>query len=150
MIKPSEYLRETIDLVRQIETRFIELGARLYKIKTERLWSATYDNYAEFLEASKINPAHASMMAAIYEHYVVEGGMDIKKLGGIGYTNLYEAIPLIESEGLKTAVAKATTLTRAEIKDEVREEKHGVHSHKVGQERWGVCETCGKFVKISQ
>lgn len=144
----ADYLRQTIDLVKQIETRFLELGARLYSIRERKLWADTYDSYSDFLEAAKINPGHASILASIHKHYVVEGKKKQGTLAGIGYSNLYEAIPLIEREGVDSAVVKADTLTRSEIKDEVREVKHGVHEHNVGEERWGSCTKCGKFIII--
>ena len=70
------------------------------------------------------------------------------ELTGIGYSNLYKAIPLIEERGIDKTVAAAETLSRDEIEDEVREKKHGNHKHKVGAERWGTCEKCGKFVRV--
>lgn len=147
MRKPSDFLRDTIDLVRSIETRFLELGSRLFKIREEKLWGDTYDSYQEFLDAAHINPGHASILASIHKHYVIDGGVNKDTLAGIGYSNLYEAIPLIEKEGIKKAVAKAETLTRSEIKDEVRDQKHGDHRHILGSDRWGVCEKCGKFIR---
>lgn len=144
----TEYLRATVDLVKQIETRFLELGARLYKIKDKQLWQGDYDSYQEFLDSAHINPGHASILTKIHQHYMVNEGVEFKQLGAIGYSNLYEAIPLIEKEGVEKAILKAATLTRAEIKDEVRDVKHGVHDHTVGKERWGSCETCGRFVRV--
>lgn len=144
----TEYVRQTIDLVKQIETRFLELGARLYTIRERRMWDDTYDSYSDFLEAAKINPGHASILASIHKHYVVDGKKKQSTLVGIGYSNLYEAIPLIEREGVDMAVVKADTLTRSEIKDEVRDQRYGAHRHKVGVERWGTCEKCGKFIRL--
>lgn len=149
-MKPTDYVRETIDLVKQIETRFLELGARLYRIKEEKLWLNTYDSYQEFLDTAHINPGHASILASIHKHYVVDGGKKQETLAGIGYSNLYEAIPLIEAEGVDSAVVKASTLTRAEIKDEVRDEKHGEHKHEVGVDRWGICTVCSKFIRVNE
>ncbi len=146
-MKPTEYLRETIDLIKSIETRFLELAARLYRIRDKELWKDSYDTYTEFLEAAHVKPAHASILYSIHQHYVVEGKKTTKELAGIGYSNLYEAIPLIEKQGVDKAVAKADTLTRSEIKDEVREQRHGEHVHVIGKDRWGVCE-CGKFVRV--
>ncbi len=146
----ANFLRETIDLVKQIETRFLELGARLFNIRDKQLWSETYDSYEDFLDTAHISHSNASILASIHRHYVVEGKIPQTKLAGIGYSNLYEAIPLIEKEGIKSAMAKAETLTRAEIKDEVRDKKHGVHHHVLGNERWAACEKCGKFVKIQK
>ena len=148
-MKPTEYVRETIDLVKQIETRFLELGARLYRIREEKLYIGTYESFQEFLDAAHINPGHASILAKIHKHYVVDGGQRQEQLAGIGYSNLYEAIPLIEKDGIERTVVKAQTLTRSEIKDEVREEKHGTHTCLAGEERWGVCKDCGKFIRIN-
>lgn len=144
-MNPTTYLRETIDLVKQIETRYLELGARLYAIKVKELWKATYDSYQEFLDAAKINPGHASILTQIHKAYVVDGKIQFKELAGIGYSNLYEAIPLIESRGLDKAVTIATTLTRSEIKDEVREEKHGECTE---HEPISICVKCKKRIVL--
>lgn len=144
----ADYLRNTIDLVKQIETRYLELGRRLYRIRTQELWKGEYENYQEFLDTARINISDASKSFSIHKSYIVEGGMTMAQLRGIGYSNLYEAIPLIERDGVETAVTKAETLTRDEIKDEVRDERHGAHRHKVGTERWGACEKCGKMVHV--
>lgn len=145
----TEFVRQTIDLVKQIETRFLELGSRLFKIREEKLWADSYDNYQEFLDAAKINHGHASILASIHKNYVIDGGINPTKLAGIGYSNLYEAIALIERDGVETAVVKADTLTRAEIKDEVRDQKHGEHEHVLGGDRWGVCDVCKKFIRTN-
>ncbi|MDQ5927632.1 MAG: hypothetical protein QG633_70 [Patescibacteria group bacterium] len=117
----SEYLRETIDVVRQIETRFLELGARLYSIKEKQLWRETYDSFPEFLKAAKISEGMASILSSIHKNYIVEGNVDAKRLEGAGYSNLYESIPFIETEGIESAVIKAQTLSRSEIIKEKRE-----------------------------
>lgn len=146
-MKPTEYIRDTIDLVKSIETRFLELGARLYRIREEKLYIGTYDSFQEFLDAAHINPGHASILAKIHKYYVVDGKQPQEQLAGIGYSNLYEAIPLIEKDGIERTIVKAQTLTRSEIKDEVRDEKHGEHEHVLGAERWGMCTHCGKFIR---
>lgn len=144
----AEYLRQTIDLVKQIETRFLELGARLYNIRDKELWRDTYESYQEFLDAAHINPGHASILYSIHKHYVIDGKKKQDTLAGIGYSNLYEAIPLIEERGIDAAVVAASTLTRSDIKEEVREQKHGVHKHQLGTERWAKCNTCSKFERV--
>ncbi len=149
-MNPTEYVRQTIDLVKQIETRFLELGARLYRIREKKLWVDSYESYYEFLEAAQINQSLASRLFAIHRHYVVEGGKKPETLDGIGYSNLYTAIPLIEERGVDAAIVAAGTLTRGDIEDEVRDGKHGEHDHKVGIERWGSCEKCSKFIRIDE
>lgn len=149
-IKPNEFVRETIELVKSIETRFLELGARLYKIREEKLWEGTYYSFNHFLADLQLTPGNASILASVHKNYVIEGGIEPAQLAGIPYSNLYEAIPLIEKEGVTSAAVKAETLTRAEIKEEVQEKKLGTeHTHEIGEERWGVC-SCGKFIKIHE
>lgn len=142
-MNPANFLRDTIDLVKQIETRFLELGSRLYKIKTDELWSGAYDSFQEFLDTARINPGHASILVSIHKHYIVDGGVAQAKLAGVGYSNLYEAIPLIERDGIDKAVKVASTLTRAEIKQEVRDEEHPNCAHK---ETITICSSCHKRV----
>lgn len=147
-MKPSDYVRETIDLVKQIETRFLELGARLYKIREEKLYLGTYDSFQEFLDAAGIRKSNASILAKIHKVYVVEGGKTNEDLAKIGYTNLYEAIPLVERDGLETTIVKAETLTRSEIIDEVKNHTYGVHEHTPKDDvRFALCE-CGKFFRV--
>ncbi len=149
-ITNNEFVRSTIELVKSIETRFLELGARLYKIREERLWEGSYYSFNEFLCELKLTPGNASILASVHKNYVLDGGIEPEKLAGVPYSNLYEAIPLIEKEGVEAATAKATTLTRSEIKEEVQEKKLGVHEHAAKDDsRWAVCE-CGKFIKINE
>ena len=139
----ADYLRNTVDLVQQIETRFFELGKRLYKIREKELWREGYDSYYEFLEAAKINPSMASRLTKIHEVYIVQGARDPKELAAIGYSNLYEAIPLVERDGVEATVVRAETLSRSEIVDEVKEQKFGVHNHEPKDDtRYAFCQ-CG-------
>jgi hypothetical protein len=149
-MKETEYVRETIELVKSIETRFLELGARLYKIKDKELWQGTYDSYYEFLDAAHINPSMASMLVKVHDYYIIKGGQKPAQLRSIGYSNLYQAIPLIERDGVETTLIKAQTLTRSEIVDEVREDKCGKHDCVVGTERFGICKTCKKFIRVDK
>lgn len=147
-MKPSNYLRETIDLVKSIETRFLELGARLYRIREQRLFIETYDTFFDFLEAAKINPAQASKLMSIHRVFIEEGKQTREKLAQIGYSNLYTAIPLVGSQGIEMAVVKAETLSRSELQEEMREHKHGVHTHEPkDNRRFAVC-ACGKFIEV--
>ena len=123
-LKPADYLRETIDVVNQIETRFFELGKRLHKISFKELWQGQYDSFYEFLIEAKINPSMATRLVKIHEIYVVQGKQNPKRLAAIGYSNLYEGIPLIERDGVEATVVRAETLSRSEIIDEVKEEKY--------------------------
>lgn len=148
MLTTKDFCRDTIDLVKSIETRFLELGARLYKIQEERLWEGSYDTFKDFLAEARITPGNASILSSIHRSYIVEGGIKQEELAGVPYSNLYEAIPLIEKEGVTSAAVKAETLTRAEIKDEIYDHKFGSHTHTIkDNRRFAVCE-CGRFFEV--
>lgn len=140
----ANYLRDTVDLVKQIETRFLELAARLFQIHKRQLWQESYETYQEFLDAAHVSKGNASMLEAIHEAYVVNGGVSHEKLARVGYSNLYAAIPLIEAKGIEKTVEMARTLTRAELKEEVREDQHGECAH---SEIINICATCHKRIE---
>lgn len=142
----EEYLRQTKELVTSIQTRFLELGARLFKIREERLWEGSFDSYPEFLESARISESQASIFANIHKHYVLEGGIPQERLARIGYSNLHTAMPLIEARGIEEAVVQAQTLPREEIKDNIRGLKFGdkhIHIPK-DDKRFAFCQ-CGKL-----
>lgn len=139
----ANYLRETIDVIKQIETRFMELAARLHTISTRQLWKGGYTSFSEFLEAAQMSKGNASILIKVYETYVLNGGVPAEKLKEVAYSNLYQAIPLIERDGVEKTIETARTLTRAEIKEEVREDKHGDCQH---AESILICTTCHKRI----
>lgn len=139
-----DFLQDTINLVKSIETRFLELGARLYTIKDKEMWKDNYESFQDFVIDAKINPGNASILVSIHKNYIVEGGQEQQKLAGIGYSNLYASIPLIERNGVDKAVIIASTLTRSEIQQEVREEKHSECPH---NESIVICTACKKRIQ---
>lgn len=146
----EEYLRQTKELVTSIQTRFLELGARLYKIHEEKLWEGSFDSYVDFLDSARISESQASIFANIHKYYVLEGGIPQERLAQIGYSNLHQAMPLIEKDGIEGAVVKAQTLTRSEIRDEVREAEHGEHLHTLGDAKFSFCSVCKRLCRVSE
>ena len=141
-MNPSEYLRQTKELVTSIQTRFLELGARLFKIHEEKLWKGEYDSYPEFLESARISESQASIFANIHKYYVLEGGVKEERLAQIGYSSLHAALPLIERDGIEMAVVKASTLTRQEIVRDVRDPDDVCQHTKVIK----ICAECNKRI----
>lgn len=147
-MKNAVFLRETVDLVKEIETRFLELAARLYTIQTEKLWEGQHDSFMDFTDDAGLQRPFVSKLLAIHNIYVLEHRVALTQLSKVGYQKLYEALPLLQTDDAKTVINKAYTLTLVELREEVREDRHGEHKHVVGTERWGTCKKCGKFVKL--
>lgn len=140
---PANFLQETVVVARQIESKFLELAARLYKIQTEELWRGDYATYGDFLDEAKIRNSIASLLTKIYRCFVVEGRIPQENLEGAPYTNLYDAIPLIASHGVTEAVAMAKTLSRNEIKQNLRDDTHPDCAHET---TIVICASCHKRI----
>lgn len=139
----ANYLRETIDLVKQIETRFLELGSRLYKIQKDGLWEGEYDSFMEFVDATGVTRTAASKLTTIHKTYIVEHGVSVRKLAEVGYSKLYDAIPLLGKGNVESVVMKAKLLSQSELHEEVREERHGECKH---LEQITICAGCHKRI----
>lgn len=112
-------------LLRQAEKSFLEIGAILYKVRANDSWRGQFDSYESFLEEARISKSIASVLVKVYTFFILGGGKTFDQLAGLGYSKLYEAIPLLEAgEDIETVVAKVKMLTRSEIKQEVREDFH--------------------------
>lgn len=137
-MKPETFLKDTYKLVMQIETRFLELAARLYKIRDEKIWEGSHGSYQDFLDEIHVSRGNAAMLEAVHKAYVIEGKAEFKQIG-TSYSKLYEAIPLIGEKGVDYAILTANTQTRSDIKELVREKKHGECAH---EETITICAHC--------
>lgn len=147
-MKPADYLRDTIDVVKQIETRFFELGKRLWRINQEKMWQGEYDSFHQFLNEIGVNHGMATMLMKNYQYYILEGKQKPKDLIEVGYSKLYAAIPLIEQDGLSDTLVRTETLSRGEIIDEIKARKYGEHVHQPKDNaRYAFCE-CGKLIRV--
>jgi len=144
----SEYLRQTKELVTSIQTRFLELGGRLFNIREKGLWKDFYDSYSDFLQDIDVTESQASIFSTIHEVFKLKGGFKDETLSKIGYSKLYSVIPLIEKNGIDLALSKALTLPRDEIQDEIRLMKHGEHKCVLEAERFAFCQTCHKLKRV--
>lgn len=144
-----KYINDTLKLRDTIETAFIAMGERFYKIRTETYWKGRYESYQEFLADMRVSEANASKLEAVYRTYVVEHKVKPERLARVGWSNLYEAIPLLETQGVDVVIEKAVSLRRADIQDEAREAKSGEHDHKWETVTVRVCEVCNKKERVN-
>lgn len=150
MKENAKYVRETLKLRDTIESAFIALGERFYKIREESLWHGMFESYAEFLEQMRVSEATASKLMQVYRTYIVEYKIATSRLAKIGWSNLYMAIPLIAKHGVENAVEKASSLRRSDIEDEVRDENHPDCKHEWQKVTIRLCMECGKRERLSE
>ncbi len=149
-VDKKEYLKETKRLREMIEGGFLTLGARLQKIRDERLYEGIHDSFREFLEDVKLTESFASRLITIHQRFVVEFGMKPKELAPIGWSSLYQIAKQIENQDeARELVAMAGQVRREDLEDELRERRTGCVEHVFTEERIVLrrCKICGKLVK---
>lgn len=119
----GEKIEQTRKLLNAVRGSSIKIGQNLYEIK-ETLEPGT--NWGEFLrDTFDIGESFASKLMAVHRVLVLEGGVSQEKLEGIDQEKLYLATKL---EGTaEEKVAKASVLTRLELKQERNDE--APHEH---------------------
>lgn len=139
------YCYETKKFVEQIEQSFIILAERLYNIYHKNLWQGEWESWDEFVSECKMSKGTASKLISVYGTYVLTYGMKHEQLAPAGWSGLYELLPTVSNtESAQDAVVKATTLRREEIREEVREHKHGKCDHPDEAEvHFYQCRNCG-------
>jgi hypothetical protein len=127
-----ELVQQTKDLLNAVRGSSIKIGENLYNIK-ENLSKET--NWADFIrDEFDISEGFASKLMTIHRVLVLEGGVSQEKLEGIDGEKLYLATKL---EGTpEEKVAKASTLTRRELKEERNDEQPHEHIPV------SICKTC--------
>jgi len=152
-MKPATYLESTIALVKTIEESFLVLSERLKKIRDDKLYESSYDNFEEFLEEAKVSPATASKMIQIYEKFILELGFSNEEVvESGGWSLLYSIIPFCKNKTqAKEWMGKTKILPRHELEVAIREERTGVDSYKCEHEMQEVCfkqcKVCGLRTK---
>ncbi len=118
----------------------------LWKINEGELWKDKFASFDEFVESPDgldKSRGWASKHLAVYKFFVLDNGFKREQLEGIDNERLYLARNLPGTPG--KILAKAESLSRGELKDEVRDSEHGAHTCTLGEERWGKCTKCHKF-----
>lgn len=144
VVGPTEFCRDTISLTGEIHSKYIELASRLSKIRGQHLWKNGYESFAEFLDAAKLTKGTASKLIQVYENFLLPGQFTPAQLDAIPYSSLYEAIPLLRDKSPQEVVEIARSLTRDEIKSEVKDEKYPDCSH---VETIVICVKCHRRVE---
>lgn len=129
-IVPTDYCDATIALAKKIGNSFMELAMRLHNIRSRALWQDSWDSWEEFVCHLDISQATASKLIKVYEHYVIDHGIEKSVLADAPWSNLYELMPTATTKELAVgAVEKSKLLRREEVREEAREAKHGKCNH---------------------
>lgn len=143
----NKFCEETVLLKRSLEIGFIDIGARLYRIREERLT----DDWESFCEEMQISQATASRLIGIYQKFVLDYNFapaQIAEAGG--WTVVASVLPLITSKSEAIHwLSRAATLTRKDLRIELIEARTGIEqSHCPHPDTFTVkiCRTCKERV----
>jgi len=148
---PQDFLQQTLILKRSLERDFLELGARLKRIRDERLYEGTYDSFREFLDDAKLTESFASRLITIHSRFIEQFHMKQDELSDIGWSSLYQIASYTEDEEEAIElVGLAKRVRRVDLEDEIRERKTKCSEHEFGEERIVLkkCIHCGKTVRV--
>jgi hypothetical protein len=131
-------LTEAASCFKGARKNLMEGVSLLYQIRSESLYEPLHDSFSDYLESEcHVSDSWASKALTAFQYYVVESGVSHAKLEGTDLEKLYLSVKAGGSPEEK--LAKAQTLTRQELKLEIREEV-APHEHNWIQ----FCSICHK------
>lgn len=145
----QSYLKETLLLKKRLESSFLSLGERLMRIRDERLWEGSYENFVEFLHEARLSEGTASRLISVHQRFILDFKMKHERIASIGWSTLYEIGKEVSTKKeAEEFIEKALVLRRGDVQDDLREKKTGCRNHSWGEKIiLRRCETCGKTVK---
>lgn len=103
----------------------IDAIALLYQVREENAWEGQFGSFNEFLEEGcQMDKGQASRLLTAYEHFAINGRVELAQLRAVNPEKLYLASSLPGTP--EEQLAKATTLSRSELNIE-RADKGGEH-----------------------
>ena len=156
LIKAEQYLKfceETSHLKNQTEVAFIELGRRLQKINTEKMWYGRWEDFDHYCRSElKMSKQTAYKLIAIYDKFVIQYKIPPSQLAQAGgWSIVAQVLPMVKDED--TAKDWIHQAIHAESKRDlvalIRESKTGIDPIRCEHEnttRYTVveCKDCGE------
>lgn len=148
-IKAYEYCEETIKFKHDIEKSYLNLCQRLHKIKTERLYEASFETWSVFLDDLKIDRATAERMVKIYDTFIVRYGISPAKIERAGgWSVVAELLPISNSKAeAEEALEYATGALKKDVRIYVHAKRYGKESEKMCRHHdtyvVRICRDCG-------
>jgi hypothetical protein len=154
--KKYDYCRKAIDAKTNIEVRFLELGAMLYKIKEQDMYEPAWSSWEEFRDELKLSDASVSKLLNIYKIFVLHYQIPNERLSlAGGWSAVAELLPAISPETtsrerVEELLDIATIQTRMDVRRTVSDVKRGKPcEHKITHDlHLRCCDDCSERWKI--
>lgn len=151
----NSFCKRAIAAKNDIEFRFVNLGAMLYKIKEEHLYEAGWTSWEDYAQELKMSPSSISRLIRIYEVFILRYKFAISQLANIGWTNLAELLPDVQEDTKKEKVqewlGQAAELTNTDLRRTITERRKGVDMAKCLHKNSytiKICPDCGDRRRI--
>lgn len=140
------FINETIELSKNIQVSFLELGKRLLKIRDEELYLGQYDSFPEFLEETKMSEGNASKLINIYQTFIEKYQIPEEKVLVAGVGKLGEVLKYAKDEDTSLRIVElAKVLPTKELKRTLKEESGEIPENCEHSEMYSltICKKCG-------
>ncbi len=138
--------QEILNLKRNIETQFLQMGALLKRIRDERLYETlSYETFEEYIAQPELalNRSTVYKIIGVYEDFGMCNQLDID-IAEIGYAKLDRIRQFKDQEDFEEWVYKAKTLSLSDLSLEIREKKGKEGEIVIRKIIQIVCPNCGK------
>lgn len=88
--KKYEFCEETAQLARGVKVGLMLLAERLYRIREQKLYKPTYEQFYLYCQEIEMHESVASRLISIFERFVLELQMPFEEIKKVEYTKLYE------------------------------------------------------------
>ncbi len=126
LAKNVDFCNETLSLKQEIEVRFLDIGARLKKIRDDQLWESQWESFGEYLREMDMSEGTASKMINVFIVFIENYKFSPAKLT-MGWSKLAETLPYIKTKkDAEEFVHLATILPKEELRQELQEKRTGI------------------------
>lgn len=147
------YCNSALALKKDIETIYLTLGEYLYNIKQGELYRPQWDSWEVFYAELKMSQNMVNKLIKIYELFVLTYHFKEEEvITAGGWTIIQEILPVIENkeEAVKW-LETAKTLTREDLRKEVKEAKTGIEMRRCAHKNTyliKICRDCGNKEEV--
>lgn len=154
--KRHGFCLKAIELKKDIESRFLELGGFLHEIKENRDYEAGWSSWEEYTMELKMSKATISKLIRIYQIFILKFKFSPAKLANLGgWSVVAEMLPQIKENTPRSDVqdwlGEMVDLPRSDVRRAIIERKTGVSMNDCKHEDTytiKICRDCGDRWKL--
>lgn len=93
------FCEETVEIQKETEKRFLEVGGRLKDIRDKKMWEGRWEDFSEFCELDMgMNESTASKMINVYEVFILKYGFSPEKVIEGKWSKVAMLLPIVATK----------------------------------------------------